>query len=127
MMTKYRLTAPIQAMRHPPAGTEIAEYRVKLPAGAMLYESCRTLRNFHGNDWCLLGRAALFSLPTRLAPESRASSHRLNRRQLGSGGLILPRRDGVLVLTAEHDHEGAMKRIVSLVPNRGFELFRPVP
>ena len=39
MMTRYRLTAPISAIRHPPAGAEIAEYRVKLPAGAMLYES----------------------------------------------------------------------------------------
>jgi hypothetical protein len=54
MMTKYRLTAPIQAMRHPPAGTEIAEYRVKLPASAMLYESVEpsgTLTGMIGVYW----------------------------------------------------------------------------
>ena len=39
MMTRYRLTAPIPAIRHPPAGAEIADRRVKLPTGAMLYES----------------------------------------------------------------------------------------
>jgi hypothetical protein len=53
-MTKYRLTAPIQAMRHPPAGNEIAEYRVKLPAGAMLYESVEpsgTLTGMIGVFW----------------------------------------------------------------------------
>ena len=54
MMTKYRLTAPIQAMRHPPAGTEISEYRVKLPASAMLYESVEpsgTLTGMIGVYW----------------------------------------------------------------------------
>ena len=54
MMTRYRLTAPISAIRHPPAGTEIAEYRVKLPAGAMLYESIQpsgTLRGMVGVYW----------------------------------------------------------------------------
>ena len=54
MMTRYRLTAPISAIRHPPAGTEIAEYRVKLPAGAMLYESVEpsgTLTGMIGVYW----------------------------------------------------------------------------
>ncbi len=54
MMTRYRLTAPIPAIRHPPAGTEIAEYRVKLPAGAMLYESIQpsgTLTGMIGVYW----------------------------------------------------------------------------
>jgi hypothetical protein len=37
-MTLYRLTAPIPAVRHPPAGAEIAD-RVTLPVGAVLVES----------------------------------------------------------------------------------------
>jgi hypothetical protein len=48
MMTRYRLTAPIPAIRHPPAGAEIADRRVKLPAGAMLYVGIRV-----EEDWIL--------------------------------------------------------------------------
>ena len=54
MMTRYRLTAPIPAIRHPPAGAEIADRRVKLPAGAMLYESVEpsgTLTGMIGVYW----------------------------------------------------------------------------
>ena len=39
MMLRYRVTAPIPAIRHPPAGAEIADSRVKLPAGAVVVES----------------------------------------------------------------------------------------
>ena len=39
MVTRYRLTAPIPAMRQPPAGAEIADRRVMLPAEAVLFES----------------------------------------------------------------------------------------
>jgi hypothetical protein len=54
MMTRYRLTAPIPAIRHPPAGAEIADRRVKLPTGAMLYESVEpsgTLTGMIGVYW----------------------------------------------------------------------------
>jgi len=54
MMTRYRLTAPIPAIRHPPAGAEIAYRRVKLPTGAMLYESVEpsgTLTGMIGVYW----------------------------------------------------------------------------
>jgi hypothetical protein len=53
-MTRYRLTAPIPAIRHPPAGAEIADRRVKLPTGAMLYESVEpsgTLTGMIGVYW----------------------------------------------------------------------------
>jgi hypothetical protein len=39
MMSRYRLTAPIPAIQHAPRGAEIADLRVKLPAGAVLVES----------------------------------------------------------------------------------------
>ena len=54
MMTRYRLTASISAIRHPPAGAEIADRRVKLPAGATLYESVEpsgTLTGMIGVYW----------------------------------------------------------------------------
>ena len=54
MMTRYRLTAPIPAIRHPPAGGEIADRRVTLPAGAVLYESVQpsgTLTGMIGVYW----------------------------------------------------------------------------
>ena len=54
MMTRYRLTAPIPPIRHPPAGAEIADRRVKLPTGAMLYESVEpsgTLTGMIGVYW----------------------------------------------------------------------------
>jgi hypothetical protein len=54
MMTRYRLTASIPAIRHPPAGAEIAEHRVKLPAGAVLFETIQpseTLTGMIGVYW----------------------------------------------------------------------------
>jgi hypothetical protein len=39
MVTRYRLTAPIPAICHPPAGAEIAERQVTLPACAVLFET----------------------------------------------------------------------------------------
>jgi len=54
MMTRYRVTAPIPAIRHPPAGGEIADRRVTLPAGAVLYESVQpsgTLTGMIGVHW----------------------------------------------------------------------------
>ena len=53
MMTRYRVTAPIPAIYHPP-GAEIADRRVTLPAGAVLYESVQpsgTLTGMIGVYW----------------------------------------------------------------------------
>ena len=54
MMTRYRLTAPIPAIRHPPAGAEIADRRVTLPACAVLFETVQhsgTLTGMIGVYW----------------------------------------------------------------------------
>jgi hypothetical protein len=54
MMTRYRLTTPIPAIRHPPAGAEIADRRVRLPAGAVLFETIQpseTLTGMIGVYW----------------------------------------------------------------------------
>jgi hypothetical protein len=54
MVTRYRLTAPIPAMRQPPAGAEIADRRVMLPAEAVLFESVQrngTLKGVVGVYW----------------------------------------------------------------------------
>ena len=54
MVTRYRLTAPIPAICHPPAGAEIADCRATLPAGAVLVESIQragTLTGMIGVYW----------------------------------------------------------------------------
>jgi hypothetical protein len=54
MMARYRLTAPIQAIGHAPEGAEIADRRVRLPAGAVLIESIQrngTLKGMIGVYW----------------------------------------------------------------------------
>ena len=54
MMTRYRLTAPIPAMHQAPEGAEIADRRVTLPAGAVLFESVQrsgTLTGMVGIYW----------------------------------------------------------------------------
>jgi hypothetical protein len=54
MVTRYRLTAPIPAMHQPPAGAEIADRRVMLPAEAVLFESVQrngTLKGMVGVYW----------------------------------------------------------------------------
>ena len=54
MVTRYRLTAPIPAIRHPPAGAEIAHRCVTLPACAVLFETIQrsgTLKGMIGVYW----------------------------------------------------------------------------
>ena len=54
MVTRYRLSAPIPAIRHPPAGAEIAHRCVTLPACAVLFETIQrsgTLKGMIGVYW----------------------------------------------------------------------------
>ena len=54
MMTRYRLTGPIRAIYQAPAGAEIANLRVTLPAGAVVIESIQrngTLKGMIGVYW----------------------------------------------------------------------------
>ena len=54
MMARYRLTAPIGAIYQAPAGAEIADLRVTLPAGGVLIESIQrngTLKGMVGVYW----------------------------------------------------------------------------